>query len=88
MKDLFGNEMSPELQPTKGLIQKKKAILKYRKATFDFWRTCKTCARLYKRTTGDKSVNRYKCQYIGLSNCATTDIRLSCVCDSWEERLK
>jgi len=81
-KNLFGEwvEISPKREK-KSPLQQLKDSIRYRESE-TITRTCKNCANHYVKHYHD---HRYhKCEIIGHSFGAGTDIRLKMVCDKWE----
>lgn len=80
MNDLFGDEIREAPPPARGIIQKRKALLKYRAGTAA--QCCGNCANHIKTDHHYKTY--HKCALVGMSHSTATDIRLKCVCDCWE----
>jgi hypothetical protein len=82
MKDLFGNECTEkDFEPRpKTMIERGLRRYRYRKRESDE-KCCKTCMRHIKRND-----RFYKCELVGCTMSAASDIRAFNVCDAWERR--
>lgn len=60
----------------------------YRKADHLSDIRCKNCKHLFANIYNTTSGKYYKCELLGRSSSAATDIRLSCVCDLFETDIK
>lgn len=56
---------------------------KYRKANENSCVRCAMCKHILSNCVGNSKY--YKCELLGISSSSATDIRLSCVCDLFEE---
>lgn len=83
MKDFWGNEI-PDKEPDKlkSHYQRIKAINNYRKSS-SHEINCKNCG--HRKTFEYHNRYYHKCKLIGESSSEATDIRLSCVCNKYEE---
>ena len=83
---LFEIEVKPVIIDKKmSFYQKFKVDNNYRKAIYanKDGKRCVWCKHLL-QNSGNTN-NYYKCELIGVSHSSATDIRLSCVCDLFEE---
>ena len=83
---LFEVETKPECANKKmSFYQKFKTENNYRKAIYanKDGKRCVWCKHIL-QNSGNRN-NYYKCELLGLSHGSATDIRLSCVCDLFEE---
>ena len=81
--DLFGNEKEAVFVKKKG-----QSDYQYRKQNLDYRlgdknKCCKNCKHLWSFHYHGK--NYHKCELIGISQSAATDIRLKNTCKRWEK---
>jgi hypothetical protein len=81
MTDFWGNEIK-EQEPIRSKYQAWKKEHNFKKASnADI--SCRTCNHCCRSEYHNK--NYYKCELLGISHGPATDIRLSNLCDLWEE---
>lgn len=83
-KNLFGEmvEIAPKsTPPPRSPYQLRKAAIRYRKSTGD--KRCGNCRHHERYEYHNKYY--HKCALIGYSNSEATDIRVSSVCDEWQD---
>ena len=79
--DLFGGEsVMQTMVPRQGRFKKWRAINAYREGTKEV--RCGTCK--YTSLLGAGNGSYYKCELQGITNCASSDIRLKNVCNQWQ----
>lgn len=83
MKDLWGNEITPKKPKPKGRCNAFKIKNNYRKGGTS---TCKDCLHIQRFEYHNKYY--HKCELLGFSHSTATDIRLSFVCDQFDNAKK